>query len=129
MSASQPAQPLYPANEALTRGERVVVNFYVVSALAVFVLMMLLGLTMRMGQSTWLDVAPDLFYRLMTAHGAGMIGTIGLASSVVMWFFLRKYVRLSLAMFAANYVLFMLGALALLAAVFIGGYAGAGTFL
>ncbi|MEO6032957.1 MAG: hypothetical protein ABIP61_13825, partial [Burkholderiaceae bacterium] len=120
---------LYPAEEALTRSERVVLNLYVVSALLVFVLMMLLGLTMRLTQSSWLGVPLNIFYQLMTAHGAAMVGTIGLASSVVMWFFLRRYVRLSLAIFATNYVLFMLGALAILAAVFIGGYAGAWTFL
>jgi cytochrome c oxidase subunit 1 len=120
---------LYPADEALTRNERIVFNLYVASVLLVFVLMMLLGLTMRLAQSTWLGVPLDVFYRVMTAHGAGMVGTIGLASSVVMWFFLRKYVKLTLAIFAANYVLFILGAVALLAAVFIGGYAGAWTFL
>lgn len=129
MSANQSPGTLYPANEALSRGERVVLNFYAISALSVFVLMMLLGLTMRLSQSTWLDIPPDVFYQLMTAHGAAMVGTIGLATSAVMWFFLRKYVRLSLAMFAANYVFFMLGALAILGAVFIGGYAGAWTFL
>ena len=120
---------LHPADERLTRNERIVFNLYVVSALLVLVLLMLLGLTMRLAQSTWLAVPIDLFYQVMTAHGAGMVGTVVLASSVVMWFFLRKYVRLSLAIFAANYVLFMLGALALLAATFIGGYAGAWTFL
>ena len=129
MSAAEPAGALYPANEALTRRERVVFDLYVISALLVFVLMMLLGLTMRVGQSAWIGVAPDVFYQMMTAHGAAMVGTIGLATSAVMWFFLRKYVRLSLAIFAANYALFMLGALAILAAVFIGGYAGAWTFL
>jgi cytochrome c oxidase subunit 1 len=129
MSATQASSALYPANEALTRGERVVLNLYVISALVVFVLMMLLGLTMRLAQSTWLGIPLNIFYQLMTAHGAAMVGTIGLASLVVMWFFLRKYVRLSLALFAANYVFFMLGAVAILAAVFIGGYAGAWTFL
>ena len=129
MSATPSSSALYPANEALTRSERVVLSLYIVSALLVFVLMMLFGLTMRLAQSTWLGVPLDVFYRLMTAHGAAMVGTIGLASSAVMWFFLRKYVRLSLALFAANYVFFMLGAVAILAAVFVGGYAGAWTFL
>ncbi len=129
MNASQPAGALHPANEVLTRNERIVFNLYTISALLVFVLMMLLGLTMRMAQSNWIGVLPNIFYQVMTAHGAGMVGTIGLATSAVMWFFLRKYVKLSLSIFLANYVLFMLGAVALLAAVFIGGYAGAWTFL
>ncbi|MEO8856884.1 MAG: cbb3-type cytochrome c oxidase subunit I, partial [Burkholderiaceae bacterium] len=126
---SQAAPVLYPADEALSRGERIVFNLYVVSVLLVFVLMMLFGISMRMAQSTWIGVPLNVFYQLMTAHGAAMVGTIGLASTVVMWFFLRKYVRLSLAIFTTQYVLYMLGAVAILAAVFVGGYAGAWTFL
>lgn len=127
MSAAQLEQEA--GKEGLTRGERAVLLLYIVSALAVFVLMMLLGLCMRMAQGTWIDIAPDLFYRIMTAHGAGMVGVTGIASVAVMWFFLRKYVPLHLSMFAANYVLFMLGAVAILASIFLGGYAGGWTFL
>ncbi len=120
---------LYPTSERLTRNERVVFNLYVISALVVLLLLMLFGLTMRMAQGAWITVPPRIFYQLMTAHGAGMVGTIGLASSAVMWFFLRKYVRLNLSIFVANYVFFMLGAVAILSSVFIGGFAGAWTFL
>ena len=70
---------LHPANETLTRGERVVLNLYIVTALTVFVLMMLLGLCMRMAQGTWLDIPPDVVYQIMTAHGAAMVRTVGLA--------------------------------------------------
>jgi cytochrome c oxidase subunit 1 len=116
-------------NETMTRGERTVLGLYMVSSLAVVVLMMGLGLFMRLAQGGWLNIPPDIVYQVMTAHGAGMVGVAGLASVAVMWFFLRKYVRLHLAMFAANYVLFTLGAVAILASVFIGGYAGGWTFL
>jgi cytochrome c oxidase subunit I len=115
--------------EPMTRPERVVLGLYIVSSLVVFVLMMLLGLCMRLAQGTWLDIAPDIFYQIMTAHGAGMVGATGIASVAVMWFFLRKYVPLRLSMFVANYVLFMLGAVAILGSVFIGRYAGGWTFL
>lgn len=120
---------LYPDNERLAGSERLVFNLYLITALVVFVLMMLLGLIMRMAQGTWLAVPPGLFYEIMTAHGAGMVGTMGLASSAVMWFFLRKYVRLSTAIFAANLVLFLVGAVLILGSIFIGKYAGAWTFL
>lgn len=120
---------LYPASEALPARERAVLNLYLVTTLVLFLVLMLFGLTMRMAQGAWISVAPDRFYQLMTAHGAGMVGTVGLGASAVMWFFLRKYVRLSLGIFVANYVLFMLGALLLLGATFIGRYAGAWTFL
>ncbi|MFI4888797.1 MAG: hypothetical protein ACHP7B_08595, partial [Burkholderiales bacterium] len=65
---------LHPRNETLTRGERVALALYIVSSLAVFVLMMLLGLAMRMAQGTWIDIPPDVVYQIMTAHGAGMVG-------------------------------------------------------
>lgn len=120
---------LYPQNERLIGGERVVFNLYVITTLIVFVLMMVLGLAMRMAQGTWIDISPSLFYMIMTAHGAGMVGVTALAASAVMWFFLRKYVRLSTAIFATNYVLFLIGAGLILGAVFYGGYGGAWTFL
>jgi cytochrome c oxidase subunit 1 len=123
------ALTLYPENEKLPRGERIVFNLYIVTALVLFLLMMLLGLTMRLTQATWTGVQPALFYQIMTMHGSGMVGTMSLATIAVMWFFLRKYVHLHLWAFLANYVLFMLGALAIIGAVFIGGYAGAWTFL
>ncbi|HUJ85780.1 MAG TPA: cbb3-type cytochrome c oxidase subunit I [Burkholderiales bacterium] len=119
----------YPPSEVLPARERLWLNLYAVTALAVIVLMMLVGLIMRLGQGAWLNVPPDLFYQLMTAHGAALVGIVGLGSSAVMWFFLRKYVPLGVAMFAANYVLFLLGAVLILAAVFLGHYAGAWTFL
>ena len=120
---------LYPEEEKLRCSERAVFNLYMLSALVLFLLFMLFGLTMRMTQATWTGVSATLFYRLMTMHGAGMVGTMSLASTAVMWFFLRKYVHLHLWAFLTNYVLFLLGALCLLWAVFIGGFASAWTFL
>ncbi|MGB6487353.1 MAG: cbb3-type cytochrome c oxidase subunit I [Steroidobacteraceae bacterium] len=120
---------LYPETETLAPRERAVLNLYAISALAVFLLLMLFGLAMRAAQGRWINISPQVFYQLMTAHGAGMVGTVGLASSAVMWFFLRKYVRLSTGIFIANYLLFLLGAVLLLAAVFIGGFGAGWTFL
>ncbi|CAM5540923.1 cbb3-type cytochrome c oxidase subunit I [Rhodanobacter lindaniclasticus] len=120
---------LYPQDEKLPRGARVAFNLYMVTALLLFVLMMLLGLTMRMTQAEWTPVLAGMFYKIMTMHGAGMVGTMSLASTAVMWFFLRKYVPLHLWAFVSNYVLFMLGALCIIWAVFIGDFASAWTFL
>lgn len=120
---------LHRQNETLGARERLVLNLYVITTLAVIVLMMLFGLTMRLTQGAWLGVRADIFYELMTAHGAGMVGIAGLGSCAVMWFFLRKYVPLGVGMFAVNYVLFLLGAALILGAIFIGHYAGAWTFL
>ena len=123
------ALTMYPDNERLDGGNRVAFNLYIITAMTLFVLMMLIGLTMRMGQATWLSVPPDLFYRLLSMHGAGMVGTAALATTAVMWFFLRKYVNLHLWAFMTNYVLFMLGALCIIFAIFIDGYGALWTFL
>jgi cytochrome c oxidase subunit 1 len=120
---------MYPDDEGLDSGNRVAFNLYMITSITLFVLMMLLGVTMRMGQATWLSVPPDLFYRILSMHGAGMVGTTGLVTTAVMWFFLRKYVRLHLWAFMTNYVLFMLGALCIIFAIFVDGYGALWTFL
>jgi len=120
---------LYPDNERLVGGERTAFNLYIITSMAVFLLMMVVGLTMRMTQATWLRLQPDLFYRLLSLHGAGMVGTMSLVTTGVMWFFLRKYVRLHLWAFVANYVLFMLGVVCVIYSVVVGGYGALWTFL
>lgn len=120
---------MYPDDERLAGGARTAFNLYIITAVVLFVLMMLVGLTMRMAQATWLSVPPALFYELLSMHGAGMVGTMSLATTAVMWFFLRKYVRLRLWAFVTNYVLFMLGALCVILSVFAGGYGALWTFL
>ncbi|MGH8337221.1 MAG: cbb3-type cytochrome c oxidase subunit I, partial [Gammaproteobacteria bacterium] len=123
------ALTMYPDNERLDGGNRVAFNLYIIASVALFVLMMLLGLIMRMSQATWLSVTPGLFYRILSMHGAGMVGTTALATTAVMWFFLRKYVRLHLWAFVTNFVMFMLGALCIIVAIFADGYGALWTFL
>lgn len=120
---------LYPDDERLAGGERLTFNLYLVSALVLFVLMMLLGVTLRMSQAQWIAVPPNWFYQLLSMHGAGMVGTMVMVTTATMWFFLRKYVRLHLWAFVANYALFLLGALCIVGAVFVGGYGALWTFL
>lgn len=120
---------LYPRDERLDGGNRIAFDLYVITAVALFVVLMLLGLTMRMTQATWLGVSQPMFYKLLSMHGAGMVGTMALITTAVMWFFLRKYVHLHLWAFVTNYILFMLGALCIIASIFVGGYGALWTFL
>jgi len=113
----------------LTPAESLGVKLYVGTSFAVLLLMMLAGICMRAAQAGWIEIEPIMFYRLMTVHGAGMVGIAGLAGAAIMWFFLRRYVALSVQVLYANYVLFLLGVVLILASVFLGGYAGAWTFL
>ena len=120
---------MYPDSERLDGGERRAFNLYIITSMALLLLMMLLGLTMRTSQAEWFSVAPDLFYRILSMHGAGMVGTASLVTTAVMWYFLRQYVRLHLWAFMTNYVMFMAGALCIIYAIFVDGYGGLWTFL
>ena len=40
-----------------------------------FLVLVLLGLTMRLNQATVINIDADLFYAVMTLHGLGMAGT------------------------------------------------------
>ena len=116
-------------HENLTRASGNTLVAYLAVSSAVFVLMMVFGVLMRLAQSEWLTLPPDLFYQVMTAHGAGMVGAAGLASSAVMWYFLRKYVALSNTVLRINLATFLTGVVLILAGVFLGGFGGGWTFL
>jgi len=116
----------YPALQGSSR--TAIISYLAISAI-VFVLMMTLGVLMRMGQATWLGIPPDLFYQIMTAHGAGMVGISGLAASAVLWYFLRRYVQLTVAILWVNLAFFLVGVLLILSGIFLNGYAGGWTFL
>jgi len=102
---------------------------YAAIGIAVFLLMMLAGLAMRATHARWLGVPPDLFYQLLTLHGAGMVGTAGLAGATVMWYFLRRHVPLSTGVFVAMLGLSLAGVVLILGGILVGGFAGAWTFL
>jgi cytochrome c oxidase subunit 1 len=113
----------------LRPSESLGIQLYFGTSFAVLLLMMLAGLAMRATQAGWMAMPPDIFYQIMTVHGAGMVGISGLFGAGVMWFFLRRYVRLNVQVLYANYILFMLGVVLILVSIFIGGYAGGWTFL
>lgn len=113
----------------LPGSSRVAILTYLGLSALVFVLMMVLGLVMRLSQATWLPVPAELFYQVMTAHGAGMVGISGLAASAVMWYFARRYVDLTVGILWANLAFFLAGVVLILGGIFLGGYAGGWTFL
>lgn len=110
-------------------GERLYLQLYMGTTLVVFLLMLIAGVVMRAAQGTIIHLQPAVFYQVMTLHGAGMVGTAGLAGVSVMWYFLRRYVALSPAIFLGNIVLFVIGVIMILGAILVGGFAGGWTFL
>lgn len=105
------------------------VKFTMLLAGVVLLLMMVLGVVMRAAQAGMISVNPVLFYQLLTAHGAGMVGVAGLTGAAVLWYFIGRYVPLVRAVFWIFLALFLLGVVLILGAIFIGGYGGAWTFL
>ena len=118
-----------PTIAPLTASARIGILTYLSVSALVYALMMLLGVVMRLTQGQLVEIPPDIFYQIMTAHGAGMVGISGLAASAVLWYFLRRYVDLSTKILWANLAFFLVGVVLILSGIFIGGYGGAWTFL
>ena len=78
------------ASLSVTRSNDFAVKFAMTLAGAVFLLMMILGLLMLAGQGALIDLDPAFFYQIMTAHGAGMVGTAGLPHVIVRFYTVRK---------------------------------------
>lgn len=118
-----------PAAQIIDPAVRFATRLTIGLSLVVFLLMMLFGLLMRSAQGGIIDVSPDLFYQLMTAHGVGMVGTAGLSGAAISWFFVNRHVRPSVTVYWLFLALFGVGVVLILAGIFIGGFAGAWTFL
>ena len=97
--------------------------------IVVLLLMMLFGLTMRLSQAALVPIDPSIFYQLMTAHGIGMVGIAGISGAAIMWYFLSRHVALTGWVFWAFLGLCLAGVALILESIFIGGFAGAWTFL
>lgn len=95
----------------------------------VFLLMMILGLVMRAAQGNLIEIEPALFYKVLTAHGAGMVGAASLSGAAILWYFIARYVPLAIGVYWAFIGLFLLGVVLILGSIFIGNFAGAWTFL
>jgi cytochrome c oxidase subunit I len=124
---------LHPDGERLApapgRHARIVGWLFAGTGLALFAVMGLLGLTMRLTQADAVGVSPEWFYRLMTLHGAGMLAGAMLAMMGGLWFAIRPTVPLGFGRMLASYVAIVAGAVAVVVAVVLGGFATGWTFL
>lgn len=100
------------------------------TGLALFALMALVGLLMRFTQADTVGVSPEWFYRLMTLHASGMLAGALLSMMGGLWFVVRAVVPgLSLGRAIASWLAIVAGAVLIVVAVLIGGFAAGWTFL
>jgi len=102
---------------------------YVSTGLAIFGLMAFVGLAMRLEQAGWLSYGPDIFYALMTLHGAGMIVAIAIASMGGLWYLMSLEAPLDEGIAYWAYALMVVGVIGVLVSVLGGHFGAAWTFL
>ena len=109
--------------------ERRVAWLFVCTGLTLFGAMGLAGLAMRLNQAEVITLSDSWFYRLLTLHGAGMLVGALMVAMGALWFLLRTTVPLHLGRMLFTYISILAGAVLVVIAVLIGGFAAAWTFL
>ena len=95
---------------------------YAITGLLVFLVLVILGLTMRLNQAAMINLPPDFFYAMMTLHGLGMVGVLYVGAYVGVWYLVAQHAKPSLGLFKFNYVLTLIGVVGLIAATLIGKF-------
>jgi cytochrome c oxidase subunit I len=128
-----PAGVLHPRSVVFTADarpiERRIGLLFAVTGIALFALMGVLGIVMRLTQATVIHLSPGWFYRLMTLHGAGMIVGAWLGGMGALWYVLHATVPLRAGRMLASYALIVAGTVAVLIATLVGGFGAGWTFL
>lgn len=115
-------------DEQYRRAIRRVTQFWAFTVPALFLVLLLLGLTMRLNQAAAINVDADLFYAIMTLHGLGMAGTAFVAGFASVTYLLSRYVRVNATIMWAMYVMTVVGVVGLVVACLIGRF-GPGWYL
>lgn len=93
------------------------------------ILMMIFGVVMLLNQGGLIDITPDLFYQMMTAHGTGMIGMGALGGTAIMWYYISKYIDVNPKILMMNLILSVIAVAMILVAIFVFKFSDAWTFL
>ncbi|HLO12213.1 MAG TPA: cbb3-type cytochrome c oxidase subunit I [Pseudoneobacillus sp.] len=105
------------------------VMWHLITTALVILLMMFFGVLMLLNQGKMISLSPQLFYKIMTAHGTGMVGIAALGGLAIMWYFLSKYLPLNPKVLFANYIMFLIGVALILIGIFGFNFSDGWTFL
>ncbi len=100
---------------------------YMLVGFAVFLLMGVLGLLMRLQHAGWIDLGPRWFYRIMTLHGSGMVAGVLLASLGGVARVIAPRIGLSPRLLWTAFVVYFLGSGLVILATLVGGFAAGWT--
>ena len=109
--------------------ERRIAWLFAGTGIAVFAVMGLAGLAMRLTQAEVIDLSPSWFYRLLTLHGAGMLTGALIVMMGALWFVVRGTVPLGLGRMLTSFLLILVGAVGVILATLAGGFGTGWTFL
>lgn len=102
---------------------------YILSGLAVFALMFVLGVFMRAEQAAWITFDAGLFYSIMTLHGAGMIVAMALCGMGGLWYIMDREQPMNPGIAWGAFVAMVIGAVCVVVAALVGHFAAGWTFL
>ncbi|QWK19213.1 MAG: cbb3-type cytochrome c oxidase subunit I [Hydrogenobacter thermophilus] len=101
---------------------RVSVLPFIVVLPLVFIVLILLGFTMRANQGELIHIPPDLFYAIMTLHGLGMAGTAAAGGLAALAYLLSRYANVSSKVVNFMFIAYLITVAGLITATLIGRF-------
>lgn len=102
---------------------------YIATGLAIFALMLLVGIALRAAQAGWLPIDPGAFYSLLSLHGVGMIVAMAISGLGTLWYLVRREMELDERIAFLAYGLFVAGVICVIVSVIPGKYGALWTML
>lgn len=114
---------------AASIGARAVMWLYLGTGLAVFFVMVLIGIALRAEQAGWITLDPTQFYSLLSLHGIGMIAAMAIAGLGTLWYFVYRETALDMRVPYLAWALFVAGVVCIIVSVYPGQYGALWTML
>lgn len=102
---------------------------YICTGLAIFGLMIFVGITMRGSQAGWWTLGPGTFYSLLSLHGIGMLTAMAVAGLGTLWYLVSREVALDTRTGFVAYGFFVAGVLCVVLSIVAGHYGALWTML
>jgi cytochrome c oxidase subunit 1 len=95
---------------------------YIATGLAIFLLMLLVGISMRGSQAGWWTIEPGTFYSLLSLHGIGMLTAMVVAGLGTLWYLVSRETGLDARVAYLAYAFFVAGVACVIVSIVPGHY-------